>query len=147
MIQSNSYKADAFWLSPDKEIFPVSRHISFMSENLEMFGLSREQYNAYFDKYKEPYGFEGKARDELMQVAFERGWIRLRNYINKGWICELWVMDKHSKTNLRSWVKKYFFAELNLVGYHLAKIEVHEISKYIEGMKESEWKSYIKIKL
>lgn len=146
MDNTNLNKANAFWLSPQKEIFPVSRHISFMSENLEMFGLTRVQYNAYFDKYKEPYGFEGKARVELMQIAFELGWIRLRNYYNQGWVCELWALDKHSKSNLRSWMKKFFFDELNQVDYFIPNMEVHEIFKFNSGLPESDWKSYFKIK-
>lgn len=47
MPQPNHNLKDAYWLSPAKEIFPVWKHISFISNNLKMFGMSRAKYQAY----------------------------------------------------------------------------------------------------
>jgi|GEM_PF-3700076 len=141
MKHGNKNIPEAFWLSPDKEIYPVVKHISFISDNLELFGLSRTEYHSYFERHKEPYGFEGKARNEIVQKVIEQGWIRLRNYKNKGWVCELWIYNKEAKVNLRNWLKKYYSDDLKNNKSVIPVIEIHEISKYLEGMPETEWSS------
>ena len=143
-MNNNLEISDAYWLSPSHEIHPVKRtHIAFISENPEKFGITKPEYYAYFDKYHEPYGFEGKARKEIMQLAMKNGWIRIRNNINKGWVCEVWKIDGNSTSNVLNWMKNCFQFDNEPYESCPAGIELHDVSKSIEGRPESEWKLLI----
>ena len=136
---------DAYWLSPTFEIFEVKqKHINFISENVEKFGLTRVDYNLTFKKYNEPFGFEGKARNELMENAFKKGWIRLRNRVNQGYVCELWEYNKSAKANVLNWVQNILMKSDAYVSNSMFELEIHEVSKFIVNGKDSNWKFNIK---
>jgi hypothetical protein len=98
-------KTEAYWISPKGNIHEVNRkHINFISENKEMFGLTEEEYYKCFDKYDEPYGFEGYAREELMRKQFSNGWIRCRyRPDNHYWVIELYELTENTTLYLSRW--------------------------------------------
>ena len=136
-MNSNQKMSEAYWLSPEKEIFPVIRHVDFISANKEKFGLSEQSYINFFKKYNEKISWEGKARRELMIIAFQQGWIRCRYKINKGWTIELWEYNNSAKHNISNWVKK-IYKNVNTVTYGI-ETEIHIVSKYLESLPEEEW--------
>ena len=136
---------DGYWLSPENDIFPVVRHIDFILENLEKFGLTRQEYISVFQKYHEKLGFEGNARKELMENAMKRGWIRLRNRTNLGFVCELWEYNESAKANVSNWVQKVVKVCCTLISNSMFELEIHKVSKFILQGSDSNWKFNIKL--
>ena len=95
---------EAYWISPSGDIFPVNiHHINFISENKELFGITDEYYTSTFKSFKEKLGFEGKARQILMEEAFQKGWIRVRQSENIGWKIEMLKYSAKEKSNIEKW--------------------------------------------
>lgn len=99
---------EAYWISPDGDIYLVpKKHINFIAENLEMFGIFQKGFVELFEKFGEPSGFEGKARNEVMTDAIRQGWVRLRyNPNNHSWTIELRNFDIKTKQNLGKWIEE-----------------------------------------
>lgn len=92
---------DGFWVSPDGKISEVERsHIRTVLNHPEQFGRDKEALIAIYDKYKEPIGFEGHAREEIMLGIMAEGWIRVRYLARKGWTLE-YVVGVVSRRQLR----------------------------------------------
>lgn len=101
-------KYSAYWISPEGAIFGVPRkHINFIRDNLSLFGMTFDDYKEIYDKHHEKYGFEGKARREIMCKAIKKGWIRLRFKDDYGWTIELWEINESTIENLKKWQKQY----------------------------------------
>jgi len=72
-------KADAYWISPTGKVLPVKqKHITEIVTDPVAFGFSQEEIEEIHEKYGEPLGVEGKAREELMNRLLKLGWIRIR---------------------------------------------------------------------
>jgi hypothetical protein len=70
---------EAYWISPDGKVTPVeNKHISAILADPEYFGFGADEVRDAFDKYHEKYGWEGKAREEIMKSLFAKGWVRVR---------------------------------------------------------------------
>lgn len=127
----------AYWLSPKGKIYNVdTKHIHFVRDNLELFKLTQDKYQEYYKKHKEPFGWEGKAREEIFIQVMSRGWCRIRDYANKGWSVEVWEMDNYTKDLLFKWagiikgfIKEHielnesYFYNYNIVNIHIIKLE------------------------
>lgn len=73
--------AEAYWITPYGKIMEVdARHINAIIRNPELFGLTREEIVEIYKRHKEPMGWEGKAREEIILELVKRGWIRIRHY-------------------------------------------------------------------
>ena len=60
---------------------PVRRnHINVVITNPERFGMTREQIGEVYQRYGEPLGLEGRAREEIVRALISIGWIRIRDY-------------------------------------------------------------------
>ena len=71
--------APAYWISPDGGIFTnFGVHIEAVCENPSAFGLTKEYMKGVYDKFRERWGLEGLARDEIMKLLYSRGWVRIR---------------------------------------------------------------------
>ncbi|MGD0229110.1 MAG: hypothetical protein ABSC19_01975 [Syntrophorhabdales bacterium] len=71
----------AYWISPEGDMFPVPQsHISEVISNPERFKLTRGYLEVVYKKHKEPLGWEGKAREEVIKGLIAKGWIRTRDY-------------------------------------------------------------------
>lgn len=141
--KTNFQIADAYWISPNSEIYPVKQlHINFIRDNLELFEINEEIYRNTFIKYKEKFGFEGKARAELMKNAIANGWIRLRNNGNSGWTIEVWELDN---TTIES-TKKWAIGIVSLIAQGLifdfnenTKVKIHELKHQENGKPTEDW--------
>lgn len=69
----------AYWYKHGKVIeVQNSLHIKDIIENPKTFDMTKEHIEEIYKKYNEKMGFEGKAREELMVEAMDKGWIRVR---------------------------------------------------------------------
>ncbi len=93
----------AYWISPEGELFGVTRHIHFISSNLEKFGFTRQHYEDVYIKQDEKLGIEGKARVELMREAMINGWIRARYNENDGWVVEFSTQKEDYLSRVEVW--------------------------------------------
>lgn len=93
----------AYWISPKGAIIEVDgKHISMVISNPKKFGLSKESIKAIYDKYNEPVGLEGKAREYILKNLFKNGWIRIRKYRN------FWSVNMKQLTNKTySWLQNW----------------------------------------
>ena len=53
-------------------------HINSVTKDCRTFGLTPDEVQAAYKKYKEPIGLEGRARGDLMLKIIKNGWIRVR---------------------------------------------------------------------
>jgi hypothetical protein len=73
----------AWWISPAGTIYPVTRsHIAVVIADPGLFGLTRAYIETVYEKHKEPLGWEGKAREEILKGLITQGFIRIRDYKN-----------------------------------------------------------------
>ena len=75
----------AYWISPEGEVISIGHgyHIENILKDPEKFGFTKDQIEEVYAKHGENpkhMGMEGKAREELMIDAMNRGWIRIRRY-------------------------------------------------------------------
>ena len=69
----------AYWLSPDGKAIPVDmRHIHYVIDAPEKFGLDADYIKDVHKKHKEKLYTEGNAREEIIAELMRRGWIRIR---------------------------------------------------------------------
>jgi hypothetical protein len=102
------HSANGYWISPDGKILSnFLVHIQAIIDSPESFGLSKEEIDKIYKKYKEPMGFEGKARQQLMEQAIALGWIRIRYHPrNDQFSVELSRLDTRRKDYLSTWAKQ-----------------------------------------
>jgi hypothetical protein len=63
----------------------ATKHIDSIIDHPEAFDLAKEMIEQVYKKYNEPYGFEGKAREEIIHnLITQKGWVRIRHYQGKG---------------------------------------------------------------
>ena len=91
-------------------------HINMVVAAPKKFGYTEGQIRTVYDKYGEPLGTEGKAREEIIRSLIDKGWIRARRYPNNCWSLQVKKLTKKSKD--------YF--------YDFA----HKIQKGVGGFKE-----------
>jgi hypothetical protein len=72
----------AYWISPEGKIMSLGHgyHIDSILKDPEKFGFTEEKLEEIYAKHGETLGTEGKAREEVMIDAMNRGWIRIRRY-------------------------------------------------------------------
>ena len=108
MAQGNGY-----WAKGSK-VYEVSIHIEYIIQNPEKFGTTKEKLKAEYKKFKEPFGFEGKARNEIMKNVMSKGWLRIRH--NKGrndhWSIQFDNYKKRAPL-IKSFIKKMFMDQIN----------------------------------
>lgn len=70
------------WISPYGHVIGLDSayHIQTIISQPEAFGLTSDDISNTYNKYEEPVGKEGKARDELIKKVIKHGWIRVRMY-------------------------------------------------------------------
>lgn len=98
----------AIWISPKGELVADfnSNHIKMVISNPQKFGLTMEYIEDKHEKYNEPVGIEGKAREEIIRELVKKGWIRIRRYPNKFWSVTVQKMNKKVKDFLYDWSQK-----------------------------------------
>ncbi len=101
-------RREAYWITPEGEVVEVERkHINKIIGNPELFGLTFEKIKKVYDKYNEPLGLEGKAREEIMRKLILQDWIRIR-WKPKEWAYTVqMVKDPQIQKNLDNWLMKF----------------------------------------
>ena len=99
--------APAYWISPDGKILSNFRyHMDSVCENPAAFGLSREFLESVYNKYKEPWGSEGRTREEVMSLLLGKGWIRIRYFpASRYYAVDLQELTETSKFYVWLWAK------------------------------------------
>ena len=97
----------AYWISPQGKVIDVgTNHIDVVIKNPKAFGLTKEKIASTYEKYDEPVGQEGQAREELIIWLVKKGWVRVRRYRNEGYSVNIGRMSKKIKDILFSWADK-----------------------------------------
>jgi len=75
-------EATGYWYRKGK-LFDLGakKHINYIIEYPEKFGLTPEYIKQVYDNFNEKIGFEGKAREALIKEVSKNGWIRVRHYV------------------------------------------------------------------
>jgi len=75
-------EAAGFWYRRGK-LFDIGskKHIMYILESPETFGLTPEHVRQVYIDFNEKFGFEGKAREALIKEVSKNGWIRVRHYV------------------------------------------------------------------
>jgi hypothetical protein len=99
---------NAFWINPYGKILDIGhgKHITSMTQAPEKFGLTLDEIKDAHAKHNEPMGIEGKAREDLIKDAMQRGFIHIRLYPNKFWAVNLWQMNPKAKKALSVWAEE-----------------------------------------
>lgn len=72
---------EGFWVR-EKYILKMNEyHIHYIIENPEVFNLSKKEVYDCYEKFGERIGIEGRAREELIKLVTNYGWIRVRHYV------------------------------------------------------------------
>jgi hypothetical protein len=114
-----------WWISPKDEIFRVPDHFKYLLENPEMFGFTKDELA---EVQWEP---KGENRERYMSVAFQAGWIRVRE--QKGFtIIQYWEKN----ASVIDLIKKHL-PEFGLVPQsQLAVSEISTRNKYNITVKD-----------
>ncbi|MCL2179558.1 MAG: hypothetical protein FWB83_00375 [Treponema sp.] len=96
---------DAYWVSPNGEMLSVkSTHIDVIIKNPEVFGFNLNYIKEIYDKYRETFGLEGKARDEIVEGLINKRWMRIRYDRSQDYyIIGLKYFDERQIDFLREW--------------------------------------------
>jgi hypothetical protein len=107
-------KMASYFITPDGKIISTNGrlHVSLIIDSPDKFGFTKQQIVDLYKKYNEKLGVEGKAREQLLRLLFEKGWTRVRRYPNKFWSIQLKQLSKKAKDYL------YDFANKILQGFH-----------------------------
>lgn len=104
----------AYWISPSGSILPVvgGIHINNIVKDPRSFGFTSEKLQATFEKHGESPDQEGNARNELMNDAMIRGWIRIRRRNRPDfWSVQSGVLNKPFYKRMRNWAWDMLGAE------------------------------------
>lgn len=95
------------WLTPAGEYIKVqTNHVADIINNPSKFGVTSEFIKDLYDRHGEPLGVEGNAREELIKLVLQRGWVRIRNYRNY-WSVTVDRLSKKVTGNIRNWVDSF----------------------------------------
>jgi len=114
------------WLAPDGNYIEVKvNHIADIIDNPEKFGVTYEFIKEIYDKHGESMGQEGTAREEIIKLVMQRGWIRVRNYRNY-WSVTVDKLNTKTIDNIRNWVDT--FIKRDIMGKY-ADLKIYEVSR------------------
>src|SRR3972149_7713607 len=92
---------NAYWISPRGEIIGTDvKHINYIWNNPSVFRLTKKYIESVYKKFKEKFGQEGNAREEIMLELLKQGWLRARFTDNRGWIIQAYFLNKRDKDNI-----------------------------------------------
>ncbi len=97
----------AYWIDPAGRIIGTGhhRHVGVIIRYPETFGVTADQVQRLYDKYREPLGVEGRARDELIYQALERGFFHIRERRNH-WNVTVHRLTPEKRRHLMGWARE-----------------------------------------
>ncbi|HOO33332.1 MAG TPA: hypothetical protein PK466_07780 [Thermotogota bacterium] len=110
-------------------------HISFLNKNPELFNLSCKDVEERYLFYSEPVGYEGRARNDLMIMALQNGWIRIRNH---GAPQDNWIIQCADNDKCMIFISKFLDHVLNKtkVLSNYQRITVTDLNDHIVEYRE-----------
>lgn len=108
VFKHNIEKAEAYWINPNGQFMAVdTSHIQKVIENPEEFELSHSEIQGIYNEELEELGIEGKARERIIIMLIQKGWIRIRQYPKRSsWTVNINEMNKHVIYILKSWANE-----------------------------------------
>jgi hypothetical protein len=96
----------ALWISPQGEIYNVEKtHIDMVFDCPERFGLTLKLVQSIYDINNEQYRTEGKAREDIILILIQNGWIRARRYLRPfRWTVNISATEGNGIINLKRFV-------------------------------------------
>ena len=78
----------------------------------EAFGLTLSEIREVYEKFDEPLGFEGSAREELLRAVLKNGWIRVRFYPRFSYFSiELHSLTESAMEGISVWARSILSAD------------------------------------
>ncbi len=96
----------AYWINPKGKVFELKGklHIDYVIQYPKKFGETKDTIKNTYEKYKEPIGFEGKGREDIIKRVIKRGYIRIREYRDR-WSIQLNKMTSKYSDIIWGWIK------------------------------------------
>ncbi|MGC9218876.1 MAG: hypothetical protein ACP5G8_05670 [Athalassotoga sp.] len=93
-----------YWIK-DQNIIDItySTHLQEILNHPAEFGFTKKELEQIYFKHKEPFGLEQYAREEIIKISTQRGWIRVREYTTLYWSIQFYGLDTH-KSTIRNFV-------------------------------------------
>lgn len=88
-----------------------ANHANDIIENPSKFGVTFDFIKNLYTKHGEDFRQEGEAREELIKLILQRGWVRIRNYRNY-WSVTVHKLTPKVKDNIRNWVATFVEREI-----------------------------------
>ncbi len=111
-------KSGGYWYN-GSEVLDVSAstHIKAIMSDPEKFGIDEKYIQEVYTVFGEPYGIEGKAREEIIKDVSKNGWIRIRHYARPN---DYWSIQCDMIARNRGRIKDFcrWAIEHNLMGYN-----------------------------
>ncbi|MCK9224614.1 MAG: hypothetical protein M0R46_09560 [Candidatus Muirbacterium halophilum] len=111
-------ESEGFFINPNGLIFCNNgrKHIDFIFNHYEIFNLTKKYLQNIYLEYKEPMGFEGKARVEIIRNLIYLNWVHIRFHHKSGkWVFNCFSFNK-ADGNIINFIKiflKYGYACYN----------------------------------
>lgn len=98
---------NAYWINQRGKILDIGigTHIDQVIQSPANFGLTIKYIRNVYEKFGEPVGIEGKAREQIMIELIKNGFIRIRLVKNQFWIINSNRYDKRLKKALSVWAE------------------------------------------
>ncbi|MFW6172638.1 MAG: hypothetical protein ACOC5T_02735 [Elusimicrobiota bacterium] len=127
----------AFWVSPNGDVIDcgAKKHINFVIDHPEKFGMTRKEIEEIYDNYNEPVGHEGKAREDIIVKVLKNGFIRIRKYRNYISV-NIWNYNTKAKKHLKSFAKKLISGKLGVKerDIHISVTVTSEVGRGSSGL-------------
>lgn len=78
-----------YFVLPTDQVTLVSTHVNLACSYPQLLGCTEEDVRAVYEAFQEPWGSEAKAREFILKRMIAGGWIRTRNYYERGWTCNI----------------------------------------------------------
>lgn len=92
------------WITPSGDYTETTIHVHDIIQDPTKFGFTSDFVADMYAKYNERMGSEGRAREELIKLSLQRGWIRFRRYKNY-WSLTLHRLNKSTIENIKAWIR------------------------------------------
>ncbi len=78
-----------YWILPTDQVILVTTHVSLVCSHPQLLGRTETEVRTLFQAFEEPWGSEMKAREHILRRMISGGWVRTRNYYERGWTCNV----------------------------------------------------------
>ena len=98
---------NAYWINKRGKILDIGlgTHIDQVVKSPKSFGLTDQYVRKTYEKFGEPVGQEGKAREQIMLELIKDGFIRIRLVKNQFWIINAHKWTPQVKKALSAWAE------------------------------------------